>query len=125
MVLLIDEEEKVVESLSDGLVSKGYSVHTANTVKEGLRILDGIDVDVIVSDAGVQDMNGWDLGRTLKSRFSELGKKKPILILLTAWGVEDESKHDLMRAGVDRILSKPISIQDLVHYIKEILSRNR
>jgi PAS domain S-box-containing protein len=125
MVLLIDEEEKVVESLSDGLVSKGYSVHTANTVKEGLRILDEIDVDVIVSDAGVQDINGWDLGRTLKSRFSELGRKKPILILLTAWGVEDQSKHDLLRAGVDRILSKPISIQDLVHYIKEILSRSR
>jgi two-component system, cell cycle sensor histidine kinase and response regulator CckA len=124
MVLLIDEEEKVVESLSDGLVSRGYSVHTANTVKEGLRILDGINVDVIVSDAGVQDMNGWDLGRTLKNRFSGLEKKKPILILLTAWGVEEESKHDLMRAGVDRVLSKPVSIQDLDHYIKEILSRN-
>ncbi len=123
-VLLIDEEEKVVESFSDGLVSKGYSVHSANTVEDGLRVLDGINVDVIVSDASVQGMSGWDLGRTLKRRFSGLDKKRPILILLTAWGVEDGSKHDLLKAGVDRVLSKPISIEDLVHYIKEILSRN-
>ena len=70
-------------------------------------------------------MSGWDLVRTLKRRFSGLDKKRPILILLTAWGVEDGSKHDLLKAGVDRVLSKPISIEDLVHYIKEILSRNR
>ena len=121
-ILLIDEEEKVVESLSAGLISKGNVVYTASTVEEGLQVLETIEVDVIVSDEDFQGASGWNFGRKLKSHYSALNREKPPLILLTAWGVGEITSERMLNTGVDRILAKPITIEKLVHNIREILS---
>ena len=122
-VLVIDEEEKVLESISDGLELEGYSVHSASSVKEGLRLMDETDVDIIVSDSGSHDISGWDLGRLLKDRYRNSNKGKPPLILLTAWGLGQIQKEKILRTGVDAILKKPVPIRDLVVKIREIISQ--
>ena len=122
-VLVIDEEEKVLESISDGLELEGYSVHSASSAKEGLRLMDETDVDIIVSDSGSHDISGWDLGRLLKDRYRNSNKGKPPLILLTAWGLGQIQKEKILRTGVDAILKKPVPIRDLVVKIREIISQ--
>lgn len=120
--LIIDDEEKILESLRDGLEAEGHCVLTATTVREGLEILDTAEVDIIICDASVQDMSGWDLGRALKDQFKRSGKRKPHLILLTGWGAEQGQGERMARAGVDALLAKPISIENLIYQMKEILS---
>jgi PAS domain S-box-containing protein len=122
-VLVVDEEEKVLELLSNGLELEGYSVNSASTVAEGLRIVDESDVDLVVSDSGSHDMSGWDLGRLLQDRYQNSDKGKPSLILLTAWGVGQIQNEKIRRAGVDAILAKPVPIRDLVAKIREIISQ--
>jgi PAS domain S-box-containing protein len=122
-VLVIDEEEKVLESISDGLELEGYSVHSASSAKEGLRLMDETDMDIIVSDSGSHDISGWDLGRLLKDRYRNSNKGKPPLILLTAWGLGQIQKEKILRTGVDAILKKPVPIRDLVVKIREIISQ--
>ena len=123
-VLVIDEEEKVLEALGSGLISQGNVVHTVSTIQEGFKILDANDVDVIISDEAFKDISGWDFGRELKRRFSEMNKEKPHLILLTAWGVEETHSEKMKRTGVDCVLAKPITIEKLIHHMREILSGN-
>ncbi len=122
-VLVIDEEEKVLESISDGLELEGYSVHSASSVKEGLSLMDETDVDIIVSDSGSHDISGWDLGRLLKDRYRNSNQGKPPLILLTAWGFGQIQNEKILRTGVDAILKKPVPIRDLVVKIREIISQ--
>ncbi len=122
-VLVVDEEEKVLELLSNGLELEGYSVYSASTVAEGLRIVDESEVDLIVSDSGSHGMSGWDLGRLLQDRYQDSDKGKPALILLTAWGVGQIQSDKIRRVGVDAILAKPVPIRDLVAKIREIISQ--
>lgn len=123
-VLVIDEEEKVLESLGSGLISRGNVVYTVSTIQEGFRILDTNDVDVIISDEAFKDISGWDFGRELKRRFSEMNRVKPRLILLTAWGVGETHSEKMKRTGVDCVLAKPLTIEKLIHHMREILSGN-
>ncbi|MFH0957161.1 MAG: ATP-binding protein [Pseudomonadota bacterium] len=122
-VLVIDDEEKVLELLSDGLVLEGYTVHSASCVKDGLKILDENDVAVIISDSGSHDMSGWDLGRLLKNKYQDATERRPYLILLTAWGFGQIQNEKIRRAGVDAILAKPVPIKNLVAKINEIISQ--
>ncbi len=122
-VLVVDEEEKVLELLSNGLELEGYTVYSASTVAEGLRIVDESEVDLIVSDSGSHGMSGWDLGRLLQDRYQDSDKGKPALILLTAWGVGQIQSDKIRRVGVDAILAKPVPIRDLVAKIREIISQ--
>lgn len=87
-----------------------------------MKILDRVEVDIIICDASVQDTSGWDLGRALKDQFQRSGKKKPHLVLLTGWGAEQSQSERMARAGVDALLAKPISIESLIYQMKEILS---
>ncbi|MGC8659263.1 MAG: ATP-binding protein, partial [Desulfomonilaceae bacterium] len=122
-ILLIDEEEKVTESLSAGLTSEGNMVYTASTVEKGFQVLETVRVDVIVSDEDFQGTSGWTFGRKLKSLYSALNRQKPPLILLTAWGVGEVTNERMSSTGVDRVLAKPISIEKLMQNIHEILTR--
>jgi PAS domain S-box-containing protein len=123
-VLVIDEEEKVLEALGSGLISQGNVVHTVSTIQEGFKILDTNNVDVIISDEAFKEVSGWDFGRELKKRFAEINKEKPRLILLTAWGVGETHSEKMKRTGVDCVLAKPITIEKLIHHMREILSGN-
>ncbi|MGO8822929.1 MAG: ATP-binding protein [Desulfomonilaceae bacterium] len=123
-VLVIDEEEKVLEALGSGLISQGNVVHTVSTIQEGFKILDTNDVDIIISDEAFKDISGWNFGRELKRRFSEINKEKPRLILLTAWGIGKTHSEKMKRTGVDCVLAKPITIEKLIHHMREILSGN-
>ncbi|MGC8602591.1 MAG: ATP-binding protein [Desulfomonilaceae bacterium] len=122
-VLIIDGDPKVIETLSAGLTHEVKLAHTASTIERGLSILDNIDVDIIISDEDVHGKSGWDFARELKRRYVKLNRKKPCLILLTTWGIEETVREKMSKTGVDLILAKPVTIEKLIHHIRENFSK--
>src|SRR3982751_1915320 len=80
-VLIIDDEEKLRTLLARIIRLEGYTVSEADSLKQGGKILDKEDIDVLLCDVKLPDGNGVDHVRELHIRYPCLET-----ILLTAYG---------------------------------------
>jgi DNA-binding NtrC family response regulator len=80
-VLIIDDEEKLRTLLSRIIRLEGFTVLEAENLKQGTKLLEKEDVDVLLSDVKLPDGNGVDFIKDIRSRYPSLET-----ILLTAYG---------------------------------------
>src|SRR5882672_6115197 len=80
-VLIIDDEEKLRTLLARIIRLEGYTVLEAENLKQGGKLLEKEDVDVLLCDVKLPDGNGVNFVQDLKTRFPSLET-----ILLTAYG---------------------------------------
>ena len=80
-LLLVDDDPGLLKLLGLRLTSEGYSVVTAESGAEGLRVLNREKVDLVISDLRMDEMDGMQL-------FAEIQKVQPGMpvIILTAHG---------------------------------------
>ncbi|HXC70849.1 MAG TPA: response regulator, partial [Pyrinomonadaceae bacterium] len=92
----------------------GYVVLTAGDGLEAMKILLSVGVDVIVTDALMPNLDGYELCRFVRN--SEHFSHLPIILLsaLDPKNSTDESEQ------VDAFLSKPVSPEDLLSNIEEV-----
>jgi CheY-like chemotaxis protein len=69
--------------------------------------------DVVLSDLGMPDLNGWEVAASVKRASPEI----PVA-LVTGWGVQIEPEA-ARRQGVDLILPKPFTIDDVGRVLLE------
>ncbi|HBW5261600.1 TPA: two-component system response regulator GlrR [Klebsiella pneumoniae] len=116
-LLLVDDDPGLLKLLGMRLVSEGYSVVTAESGPEALRVLGREKVDLVISDLRMDEMDGLQL-------FSEIQKGHPGMpvIILTAHG----SIPDAVAAsqqGVFSFLTKPVDKDALYKAIDEALEQ--
>jgi len=115
-VLLAEDDRSFRRYLEIFLKRAGYEVISAVDGREALNILEsGAQVDVVMTDAIMPSMNGYELSSTLKNNpaLSHL----PI-ILLSALEPKD-STFEL--SDVDAFLVKPVSNDDLLNCLKNLV----
>ena len=101
ILLVVDDEARILTALQRALRREPYEVLTAETPAEALRLLDERPVDLILSDHKMPGMSGLELlGRAAK-RQPGAGR-----ILITGW-TEEVPSADLAEIGVRALLSKP------------------
>ena len=71
------------------------------------RLADGL-VDLVLTDLGMPEVTGWDVARAIRARHPRL----PV-VLLTGWG-ERGTEETAPPGLVDKILAKPVSLNDLL-----------
>ncbi|HTV40972.1 MAG TPA: response regulator [Candidatus Sulfotelmatobacter sp.] len=105
-ILLVEDHEPTRTTLAGLLARRSYDVAVAATVEEARILAKKRDFDLLITDIGLPDGNGYDL-------MNELGKESRLRgIALTGYGME----HDVARsetAGFDAHLTKPVRIQSL------------
>jgi CheY-like chemotaxis protein len=120
-ILVVDDMLAVVKHLHTGLTSYGQTVHSASSGPAALDIFRETPVDVVICDLAMPEMNGWQVGEELMNICAERGMDKPVFIMLTGWGGQIAEEEKIRRSGVDRILEKPLDIDELVHVIEELI----
>lgn len=97
-VLIIDDEKKICSLLARIIELEGFIVFQANTGKEGLKILNSQDVNVVLSDVKLPDYNGVELVKEIK-------KLKPYVevINLTAFGTIADGVMAMRNGAFDYI----------------------
>jgi len=113
-VLVVDDEEVVLEVLADLLRVLEQEVTTALGGVAGREAALRGNFDVVFSDLGMPDLNGWDLALAVKSTCPGTG-----VVLVTGWGTQLEGGAALAH-GVDLVLPKPASIDDLDRALRQI-----
>ncbi len=110
-VLVVDDEADVRSLLQRVLQDQGATVTTAESGQEALRILATLTPDVLISDIGMSEMDGFQLLRQIRAA-EPLGQRLPALAL-TAYARVDDRKKALL-AGYQSHLAKPVDMAELV-----------
>ncbi|NDJ12066.1 MAG: DNA-binding response regulator [Acidobacteriia bacterium] len=116
-ILLIEDEDGLVLTLTDRLTSEGYQVEAATDGDTGLaRGLAG-NFDLILLDIMLPGRSGFDVCRRLR----QSGIATPILMLTARGGVVD--KVEGLQIGADDYMGKPFEMAELLARIEALLRR--
>lgn len=114
-VLLVEDIELNVIVARSVLEKLGNSVDVAMTGKAALEMFEPGEYDLVLLDIQLPDMTGLDISRELKQRFA--ADELPPLVALTANVLKN--KKEYLDAGMDDVLSKPLSVPALTAMIKK------
>ncbi|WP_059215582.1 two-component system response regulator GlrR [Escherichia albertii] len=117
-LLLVDDDLGLLKLLGLRLISEGYSVVTAESGAEGLRVLNREKVDLVISDLRMDEMDGMQL-------FAEIQKVQPGMpvIILTAHGSIPDAVAATQQ-GVFSFLTKPVDKDALYQAIDDALEQS-
>jgi len=118
-ILVIEDEEKLAQSLKKGLERSGYAVDYLLDGEAGERRLEVShgDYDLIILDLMLPRKNGFEVCQSVRAR----GITTPILILTARDMMND--KVNALDAGGDDYLVKPFSFDELLARIRALLRR--
>jgi PAS domain S-box-containing protein len=111
-ILVVEDEPDTCEFLDRFLRSYGADVILVRSAEEALSRLSGDKVDIVVSDIGLPDVDGYDLMRRIRQRPANAGGATPA-VALTAYA-RTEDRMRAFRAGYQAHLAKPIEPAELV-----------
>ncbi|RIX53030.1 DNA-binding response regulator [Paenibacillus nanensis] len=115
-LLLVDDERKVLDFMEPFLKQEGYTVITAETGLDALRLAKEHKPSLVLLDWMLPGMNGIDVCRELR-RTSKAG-----IIMVTARS-EETDKVIGLEVGADDYLTKPFSLRELLARIRAVLRR--
>jgi DNA-binding NtrC family response regulator len=114
-VLIVDDEDNQVRSLTIGLRLEGFEVVVARDAENALHMLEADPADIAILDLMMPGTNGMELARKLRTLHPELR-----VVLTSAYHL---SERQLTRAdcGVVGFVPKPYVLEDLVEFIRRKL----
>jgi CheY-like chemotaxis protein len=120
-VLVVDDELDARELVRSVLVDSGAEVVTAGSADEALALLPSLGADVIVSDIGMPERDGYQFLRMVRSRPPGEGGKTPA-VAMTAFARSEDRTRALL-AGYQVHLAKPIEPIELVATVGSLTGR--
>jgi DNA-binding response OmpR family regulator len=118
-ILLVEDEIKVGNAVSEGLRAEGYEITWAQTGEEGFFHASSQGFDLIVLDVMLPGRDGVEVLQTLRKQ----GSKTPVLLLTAKDAIEDRVLG--LDAGADDYLVKPFAFAELTARLRALLRRNK
>jgi CheY-like chemotaxis protein len=116
-VLVVDDVSDVTEMIALFLKHAGYDVTTANSAGNALKLAGDANFDLVISDIGMPEMNGYELAECLRG-ITDYATTP--LIAVTGYTEYDDRGRSL-RAGFDAHLTKPINPSQLLELITTLI----
>jgi two-component system chemotaxis response regulator CheY len=117
IIMTVDDSASVRQMVSFTLKEAGFDVIEACDGKDALNKLNGVKVDMIVTDLNMPNMDGIELIRNVRA--SALNKFVPIIMLTTE--SQNEKKVEGKTAGATGWIVKPFKQDQLLAVIKKVL----
>jgi CheY-like chemotaxis protein len=114
--LVVDDVADVTEMLAVVLTHAGYSVVTAASAPAALKAARERQFDVIISDIGMPEMNGYQLARELRTL---PGYETVPMVAVTGYSMFDDKERST-NAGFNAHMTKPIDPRALVDLIDQL-----
>lgn len=117
-ILIVEDDAKVAEFVSEGFRREGHAVTLTRDGEEGLAAARNGDYAAAVMDIMLPKMDGLEIIRRLRAA----GRKLPVIILSARGSVE--AKIEGLEVGADDYLAKPFSIAELLARVQALLRRS-
>jgi two-component system alkaline phosphatase synthesis response regulator PhoP len=123
-ILVVDDKEDIVETVSFCLTQEGFEVVTAFDGQQALEVARREQPDLIVLDVMLPKENGYQVARFLREDWQE-GRlpKMPAILMLTARTVFDAQREEFLQtwSGADVFMYKPFDLDELTARVKSLL----
>jgi len=116
VALIVDDIADVTEMLSVFLSLAGYEAVTAQSASAAIEAARSRHFDVVISDIGMPQMNGYELAETLRAI---PGYEAVPLVAVTGFSMYDDRERSL-RSGFNAHLTKPIDPNVLFQLIERL-----
>ncbi len=113
-ILCIDDEENILSAIRRVLRVEGYNIITSTDALEGLAILEGNNVQLVISDQRMPGMSGTEFLATVRERFPDV-----VRIILSGYTDIDAITESINRGHIYKLLLKPWNDQALKMEIKQ------
>jgi PAS domain S-box-containing protein len=117
-ILLAEDEPMIREMITMMLAQHGWEVESAESGKEAVEKWEKGGFDLILMDLQMPGMSGIEATQTIRER--EVEENRTCIIGLTAHARRD-IKDDCLKAGMDRVLTKPVQMKDLYSAVGDCL----
>ena len=111
-VLLVDDDEDLMEIVSERLKNRGMNVATTSNAEEALLWMDSKRYDAIVLDFMMPGMDGFETIHTIRKQQPDIR-----IILVTGQMLADDG-YKAIRMGADVVLEKPADLEVLAKSIR-------
>ena len=116
-ILLIEDHQRLAQSIVEGLAGFGLRVDLFVTANDGLAAAKSISYDAIILDLGLPDRDGLEVIYELRTDTRRI----PILILTARDGIDDRVAG--LDRGADDYLLKPFAMKELAARLRALLRR--
>jgi PAS domain S-box-containing protein len=121
LVLMADDNDMVLELVSDFLASRNYRVSTCHGGVEFLERLEQVQADIILMDIQMPGMDGIEVIQRIRAHPSVRTAALPV-IAVTALAMAGDRERCL-EAGANAYLSKPVQLKELAEIIETLCPR--
>ncbi len=108
-ILIVDDEPDVVDSLGRFFFRRGYSVNTAGTGEEALKLMECRVIDLVLLDIMLPGIKGTQVAAIVKDKFPNTK-----VVLVTAYPELAAASRD-----ADEIIKKPIGAEELFQRVRQ------
>ena len=117
-ILLVDDEEIILRSLSSQMDKEGYGVATARSGEEALRKFEENFYDLVLTDLSLPGIGGIDVLQKVKAL-----RPQTSVVIITGYG-DLPTALEAMRLGADDYLSKPCNLDELLLRIEKSIHKS-
>ena len=114
-LLIVDDETGIVDEVREFFQEEGYEVHTADTAKQGMELVQQFSPDILLLDMKLPDMSGLEVLKYCK-RFHP-----KIKVIVNTGYVDQSIIDDAERIGRDAFLQKPFNLERLKDEIDRLI----
>lgn len=116
-VLFVDDEKLILNSLKRGLRGQEFSSYYASSGMEALKILENVDIDVILSDMQMPQMNGLELLKAVEEKHPDVVK-----VILSGYAQLPQLIATINQASIFKYIAKPWDLyKELIPNIHEAI----
>src|SRR6476661_10452801 len=116
-ILIIEDEQKIADTLKLGLSENDYHVEVAYDGQIGLKLFDQHKFNLVILDINLPGLNGYQLCKIIRSHSPQV----PIIMLTALSALQD--KIEGYDAGADDYIVKPFEFKELIMKIRVLLKR--
>ena len=105
-ILWVDDERSIRETASELVEMMGHKCDNVDSGLNALKYLDENTCDIVFTDIGMPEMNGWELVEAIRIKYKNTIK----IVVVSGWRIDDEVK---IKQNIDFVLQKPFTVEKL------------
>lgn len=118
-VLVVDDSPETVELIKRNLESIGHQIYTASSVQSGVKLLNALPIDLVISDLKMPGENGIELVRHVTENSKGVG-----VLVITGFPTI-QGAIELIKIGAEEYLVKPFTDDELFRSVERVLSKTQ
>ncbi len=118
-ILVVDDEESILDTLSSILEDEGYSIVTASSGESAISKFDEISSDIVLLDVWLPGMDGMGVLKIIRE------KNRSVPVIMISGHSKIDTAVDAIKQGAYDFLEKPLSLEKVLVLVRNALEKQR